>query len=161
MEMVTGRSCPFLPYSFRSLRGCQLAPILMKVFLCCEHLSTSIWPGPKSISQEIPNSCQMVLSLGEYQMNKKLPATGKEGPHFLLSLSGCAQSPSSYQLAQSLTPDQQVPYFCALGFARWSAHLGWMEPEWTCACLGANHQCGPCFSLITHFFLASHYTSGT
>lgn len=123
-SMVPRSSSPFLLYLFRSLGGCQLAPILMKVFLCCEHLSTSIWPGPKSISQETPNSCQMVLSLGEYQMNTKLPATGQEGPHFLLPISGWTQSPSSYcySLARSLTPDRQLP--CFGGVHTWD---GWRQ----------------------------------
>lgn len=151
--MVTGRPSPFLPYLFRSLGGCQLAPILVKV-LCCEHLSTSIWPWPKSISQETPNSCQMVLRLDGYQTNTKLHATREEGPQFLLSNSGCTRCPSSDSLAHSLT-DQQLTDFCELGFAQCSKYLGWVEPEWSCVCWRTDDQFGLCFSsVITHLFSA-------
>lgn len=150
VEVVTGTCSPFLPYLFRSSGECQLAPILVKV-LYCEHLSTSIWPGPKSISQETPNSCQMVLSLDGYQINTILLATGEAGPQFLLSVSGCTQSPSSDLLAHSLTPDQQLPDFCEQGFAHCSKYLGWMKSEVTCVYSRANDQLvGPWFSsLIT------------
>lgn len=78
-EVVMGTSRPLLPHLFTSLGRCQLVPILVKV-LCWEHLSTRIWPGPKSISQGTPNSCQMVPGLDGNQRNTILLATGEAGP---------------------------------------------------------------------------------
>lgn len=135
-ETVTGPSSPFLPCLFTSLGGCQLAPIWMKV-LCCEHLSTSSWPEPKSISQETPNSCQMVrvwVNTNEHNP----PCHGGEGPQFLLCISGCSQPPSSNVLARCPSPDQQLPYFCELGSPHWSKYLARIKPELTCVCLRAN-----------------------
>lgn len=146
-EVIVATSSPLLPYLFRSLGRCQSAPLLVKV-LCCEHLSTRIWPGPKSISQETPNSCQMVLGLDGYQMNTILLATREAGPRFLFSISGCTQAPGSDLLAHSPTPDQQLPDFCLLGFAHCSKYSGWIKPELTCVYLRANEQFGPCFSSV-------------
>lgn len=77
-------------------------PILMKV-LCGEHLSTSIWPGPKSISQETSNSCQMVLSWGEYQTNTVLLPPGEEGLKSPLSILVSAQSPAHHLTPSSVS----------------------------------------------------------
>lgn len=103
-------TCPFLP----CLRRCQDSVnecLLWWSFLCCEHLSTSIWSGSKSMSQETPNSCQMVLTLGGYQMNTSF-ATPGGGGQFLSSISRDTPSPSPSLLAHSPNPDQQRPYFC-------------------------------------------------
>lgn len=53
--------------------------------VCCEHLSTSIWPGPKSISQET-KSCQMVLLWGEY--HTRSPLCHRGGANTSISVSG-------------------------------------------------------------------------
>lgn len=110
--LVTSRPSPFLALFVEIDRRVPISAYLEEGFLCREHLSTSIWPGPKSISWETPNSCQMVLTLGEYQMNTILTATGKEGPQLLLSK---PETPSlqalACLLAHSLTPNEQLPYF--------------------------------------------------
>lgn len=121
----------------------------MKV-LCGEHLSTSIWPGPKSISQETSNSCQMVLSWGEYQTNTVLLPPGEEGLKFpFVHLGKCPVASTSPNSEQCL-----LTRFCELGFAWWSKCLEWIKPEWACVCLRANHQLGPVLLLKSPYLFA-------
>lgn len=138
-----GRFSPFLPYLFRSLGRCQLAPILMKVFV----LWTSVhWHLASAQVHFIRNTKQL-----------------SDGPEF-------GRTPNEYnapchwgrgvalpiaELAHCLTPDQHLPYFCELRFAHWSKYLGWIKPELTDVCLRTNDCLGPCFSsLITQFFFS-------
>lgn len=90
-------------------------------------------------------------------VNTKWTATGDSLSSYYPSL-GDTQSPSSYLLAHSLTPDQQLPYFCESDSAHSSKQLEWIKPELTLACLRVNDQFGPCFSSsITQLFCLLTY----
>lgn len=147
-SMVLSRSSPFLLYLFRSLGGCQLAPILMKVFCVVNICPLASGQGPSPFHKKHQTAVRWSWVWVNTEWTQSSLLLGRRP----LPITHLRMDPVSKFL--TVTVSTFPNSWWATSWFWWIAYLGWMAPELTCVCLGANDQFGPCVSFLITQLLA-------
>lgn len=148
-SVVPSSSSPFLLYLFRSLGGCQLAPILMKVFCVVNICPLASGQGPSPFHKKHQTAVRWSWVWVNTKWTQSSLPLGRRGP------TSSYPSPDGPSLQVLTVTVSTFPNSWPATSLFWrSAHLGWVAPELTTVCLGANDQFGPCFSSLITQLLA-------